>query len=514
MQRDNIALLRNARIDATSRREVGRRYLYGAGGFPKNENEGLGYLLHVDLRGCPETALIVTEAFELSQIVSRGLVPLLRTAAEGGRPSAQFKLGVWYGLTGCWSDSTRLFRQAAAAGYPGASSMAAHHEGSRPGAWSDAAAILLANHPALNLAKIAELVGRKALQGDDLERAVTAARLALVAQGTRMTDDCAEFVVAAVHAADGRDDLGRHLPIDKVQRCLALRADAGDSRTAYRLGRWLCGMEGIAGRSPEAQDKNVRRGVAYLYRSADVGLSEAWMSLYAIHANHRSSISNPELARNFLEKAAREGHVAAKRHLGLLKLRTARRLEDSENAIEWLFQAASDGDARAGDLLKTLVLPVAGADADAAEVIRTVQQDDPWLAMRLRVSRAFGLTRLEALCMDPSLCLRPWGLSIQKNPFISQARLAAPRAVPALGRTELDCAHRAALFFVDGARNGGLREGDWTSRSSRQRRLFAKLGIDAEMFFATVDSQTLDTLRRGRKWALRVKREFDDALAV
>ena len=131
----------------------------------------------------------------------------------------------------------------------------------------------------------------------------------------------------------------------------------------------------------------------------------------------------------------------------------------------------------------------------------------------MRLSRDFGLTKLEALCTDPCEGKRPWGLVVGKNPFIVLSKLSAPRAVPAVSPSALDNLHRATLFFEEARRNGSAFEGDWRHRSLQQRRVFARHHIDEDMFFARVNSRTLDALRQGAKWALRARHPLHMALA-
>ena len=48
-------------------------------------------------------------------------------------------------------------------------------------------------------------------------------------------------------------------------------------------------------------------------------------------------------------------------------------------------------------------------------------QRDPRLAVRIELARQFGLTKLEALCVDPVDGARPWGLVVGRNPFVAKA---------------------------------------------------------------------------------------------
>jgi hypothetical protein len=220
------------------------------------------------------------------------------------------------------------------------------------------------------------------------------------------------------------------------------------------------------------------------------------------------------MARFCLEKAALGGQVEAQRKLGALMLRVADTLEDSEPAIEWLHRAAGADDAHAQGLLRSQVLPLEGDDARADAAIALVRRDDPWLAVRMQLARRFGLTKLEALCVDPADGLRPWGLVVGRNPFIAQIRLSAPRAIPALGEAAMDAARTAASFFGQASRDAQAFEGDLRRRSLRQRRAFERHGLDESMFFANATSMTLEALRLGPKWAFRAKRPLQLALAA
>jgi hypothetical protein len=194
-------------------------------------------------------------------------------------------------------------------------------------------------------------------------------------------------------------------------------------------------------------------------------------------------------------------------------LRSASTLAESEQALSWLHQAAGQGDDHAQQLLRSLVLPLEGEDEEADAAIAEVASIDPWLAARLRISREFGLTKLEALCFEPASGLRPWGLVVGKNPFIAQIRLSAPRAIPALTPRALEHLRSVAAFFTRAGAETSRYEGDLRRRSSNQRRLFAKLGLDETMFFAVATSVALDSFRLGTKWAFRVRQPLRMALA-
>ena len=213
------------------------------------------------------------------------------------------------------------------------------------------------------------------------------------------------------------------------------------------------------------------------------------------------------MARFFLEKAAAQGDPASQRRLGALLLREASDIADAERALAWLHRAACRADLHAIRLLRSLVLPVPGSDAEAREATALIARSSPWLAARLEVSRHFGLTRLEALDMDPAQGLRPWGLVIGPNRHVRKARLAAPRAVPALGGPALGALQAAAHLFVTPDRDELPRH-----RGRSLRELCKRHGINDAVFFAAASADELASLRGGGRWAFRQREALRDAL--
>ncbi len=371
----------------------------------------------------------------------------------------------------------------------------------------------LAQQRLLDAAEVLQAAAQEALQGQDLAAAGLALAAALALHDP-MPPALQALVVRAVQQAEAAATPIVALPPAAIEAALELRATGGDREAAYALGRALCGIDlGALPASAVAEGQNMRKGAALLLRAADAGCDEAWLHLYRVHSDNRVSVANPQMARFFLEKAAARGLPEAQRRLGALVLRSASTLQESEQALGWLHQAAEQGDAHAAQLLRSLVLPLEGEDEEAEQAIAAVARTDPWLAARLRIAREFGLTKLEALCFDPVSGLRPWGLVVGKNPFISQIRLSAPRAIPALTPRALAHLRSVAEFFSRAGAESSRYEGDLRRRSLNQRRLFAKLGLDESMFFAVASSVALDSFRLGTKWAFRARQPLRMALA-
>ncbi len=518
MRRQDIKLLALARSgDTQARVEVARRYLTGTQGFPRHLPSGIEHLSAPNVRSLPAAAEVVAECLALDDILRSGLMGSLEQAVRLQLGVAQLKLGVWLQARHAGTaQGQALLESAAAQGVKAAAeAMAASRRVQRRGAGASLAEGLsvLARHGHLDAGAVALVAGREALASGDLRSAGVAIAAAIALCGPAHPE-LGPLVVDAVQASELAGQPLASLDASLVEPILEARATSGDTVAAYALGRALCGI-GLGVLPPDlwAEGTNMRKGAALLLRAADGGCDEAWLHLYRLHADNRLSVANPQMARFFLEKSAARGAAEAQRRLGALMLRSATTLHDSEQAISWLHQASAQGDPHAAELLQSLVLPLEGSDADAEQVIAAVTRVEPWLAARLRIAREFGLTKLEALCFDPVQGLRPWGLVVGKNPFISQIRLSAPRAIPALRPGALGHLRTVAQLFSAAAPDANRFEGDLRRRSLVQRRVFTRLEIDESMFFATASSVALDALRQGPKWAFRVREPLRMALA-
>ena len=516
MRRQDIQLLALARQgDTAARCEAGRRYLSGTDGFPQHIATGLDYLNHPNVRDLPQAARIIAESLALEDILQLRQEGALQQAAAGGSAAAQVKLGVWLCVRhGRLEEGARWLDRAGAAGHEAAvRAMAALRQ---PDVDDPMTGFLdtLTTSGDLKGALVATISAQQALAERDLRRLAASLRTALALTPT-LTGELAELVAATVTLAEESAEPLVGIDPHAVETALDMRTSRGDRDAAYALGRALCGIpSGVLAPEALAASPNMRKGVALLLRAADGGCEEAWLHLYRMHGDHRLSVANPQMARFCLEKAALGGQTEAQRKLGALILRAADTLADSEQALQWLHKAAAAGDPHATGLMQSLVLPLDGDDAEADAAVELVRRDDPWLAVRMQLSRQFGLTKLEALCVDPAEGLRPWGLVVGKNPFISQIRLSAARAIPAMSEPAMEAARRAAAFFGQSSRDAQSFEGDLRRRSLRQRRAFERHGLDESMFFAAATSMTLEALRFGPKWAFRAKEPLQLALAA
>lgn len=525
MRRQDIQLLAQARQgDLRARCEVGRRYLLGSDGFSRHVSAGVDHLRQAALSDPLAAARVLVDCLPLHELVALGLDDALARAAAGGSTTAQVRCAAWCATQRSGQDEAAMrLAQATAAGHAAAAAARNAMTAAAPGERLRTLLQALGDAGELDGAAVArQAVAQAGARGDRaaLADALRAALALDAAPQSELAPDLAALVrlgeTAVAAAADAADDVASALDgldpqalRDALESCAA----QGDRDAAYTLGRGLCGLAtpGLPAAVFDGQ-QNMRKGAAFLLRAADAGCDAAWLHLYRLHADHSLSVANPQMARFFLEKAAARGQAEAQRKLGALMLRESGALAGTEQAIAWLHAAAAQRDSHAATLLQSLVLPVAGSDAEAAWGIAQVQQSDPWLAARLALARHFGLTKLEGLCVDPLDGQRPWGLVVGRNPFITQVRLSAPRAIPALGAAAQQALQQAVALY--GQARGAAGEGDLRSRSLRQRRLFERLGLDESLYFADASATTLEALRLGPKWAWRARQPLSEALAA
>jgi TPR repeat protein len=511
MRRDNLQLMSAARTgDVKARWEIGRRYLLGINGFQRSVPTGIDYLTHQSVRHLSEAAIVIAENLTLHELIHFQQEDALQTAAKAGSVAARLKLGIRL----CTNPAQvpagiRWFRMVAATGHgpaevaaqafaqPNYSSVLAALEAMSASAGVDGLAVSL-------------LGAREALRAQDMPQLELWLRIA-AAFAPALTPELAELVVGALRVAEAQSYAGLDLPPKLLEAALAARMSKGDPYATYTLGRALCGIAcGAMLPARLASALNMRKGVAALLRAGEAGCAEVWPLLHQLHAAHDTSVSNPHAALLYLEKAAAAGQAVSQRKLGALTLKAAATPEDTEKGIEMLHRAHAQNDPLATQLLATLLLPVQGTDDDARHAVERLRRHNATLASRIELARAFGLTRTEALTVNPVAGIRSWGLVVGPNPFSRQPALAASRAIPALAPEAMNVLRRSASFFSHGA--DPALQGDIRQRTRVLRAAFERLDLTESHFFAEAPTPVLNRLRCGSKWAFRARTQLRAAL--
>ncbi len=323
-----------------------------------------------------------------------------------------------------------------------------------------------------------------------------------------------EAIAKIVAVAEESGKTLEKIPSTLIESSLEHSAATSNKNSCYLLGRMLAGLKTeFVGASHRSGAINLRKATALLLKAADNGRSEAWMDLFYLCSDYRSSVANPSMARFFLEKASFSGIAEAKRRLGALTLKEAKGIEHMEKGLSLLYESSIDGDSFANGIIKTLVLDVNGCEEEADSGIQEVQQIAPLLATRLRLARHFGLTKLEALSINPSTAIRPWGLVVERNLHIRKGNLSEPRAVPAASRKAIETIRNAAMEFAPHGEIADVLEGSLRARALKQRRVFQKVNLQENLFFSQANSSQRDALRIGTRWAQNQKKFLDQALA-
>lgn len=500
MRREDVRLRVLARKgDAEARLKLGEAYLAGTLGMPRSVPVGLVYLKAALPQVRQRSCICIVRHLQLCELLEHDLLEPLRTAAECD-DAGRLKLAAWHLIRGERDVAMQWLAQCSS---PLPRNLVRQTAEISASDLLQALQALRAIQPQ-DIAQVVVREGREALGRGQSQHAV---QMLEILAGQPQVDPCLsvqQLVTDVIHHAEtAGHDLGG-LDAGWIEARLDRHATGGDLRACHLLGRALAGLP-CAHLEPGhlVQTQNLRKAAALLLRAADGGIAIAWLHLFRICSDYRSSVANPTLARFCLEKAARYGLPEAERRLGALMLRDATHIDAMEQGVALLHAAAGKQDTLAQLLLRSLLLPVSGSDEDAFAAIDEVQQTAPLLAMRLRLARVFGLTRLEALSVNPATAIRPWGMVVGRNPFVAKARLCEPRAVPSVSGYAQQCLERAATMFSTDHQESVLPEGSLRVRALQMRRLFQRLQLQEAMFFASASSHQREALRVGTKWARR-----------
>lgn len=499
MRREDITLRRAARRgDTQAMLEIAERYLMGVG-VPRHVVLGLQYLkAH---RTTPDAAALACKCLGLDELIEHDQLDLLPIAAALST-KVRAKLAVWRILEGEVSEGVEMLQGCKPVGMD-----LPKIQSEPPDRQLTTLLKCLAELGEINGSVVALAAAKRACGQENLPRLCILLHAATELRASVRATNA--WIFKAVALSEAQDIPIQHLKPQDVQGALEQAATDMNPQAWFILGRALCGLP--CGPNPAnnlVKRENLRKGTAFLLRAADAGYTQAWLHLYRLNSNARCSVANPEMARFCLEKAAAAGHPEAQRRLGALILRESTAVQTMEQAITWLHLAAAQNDLYAQDLLRSLVLPVQGDVDEAESSLARVQQVDAWLAARLRLAREFGLTKQEALALDPASAARPWGLVTGFNPHLTQSKLSAPRLVPATTPTAQEALRQAVTLFSLSDQDSHVQR-----RSSVQRRRLALLDIDEDLFFADANSNERDRVRIGTRWAHHARTRLQAALA-
>jgi TPR repeat protein len=489
MRREDIELRTAARSgNPQASLSMAEKLLTGADGFPCNPKLGLAYLQQELARASPAALLLVARAAPLELIVAHKLRAALVFASQADCHVAKLKLGVWAAMSRAErQEAPALLRQ---------SGLFAGAVDTRDIDDPRELAALLRDLPPtlLDVAKAAIRCAHEALSTHDVASACYSIRVAagFAAPGALAAVACQAVYLGATvsHQLD--------LPTEMVEAALDSGSRSGDQEAQYALGCGLAGLDyGKLKPAGIARERNLSKAAGLLLRAAEAGKPQAWLNLFEIIPGSRSAIANHDVARFFLEKAARSGLVEAQTRLGQLLLAEASCLRGAEEALQWLATASEAGDETALGILRTLVLPIAELPADYEQnILEKIAARDRDLGLRMALARALHLTRHEALSFNPSRDLRAWGLVLPGSSKENPKGRVAP-AVSAGMKHELQ---RAEAFYRD---SPALDATFVLRRARAQKAIFGLLSISQELFFAPDIGRSCSHYGYGKHWHAR-----------
>lgn len=430
--REDLLIIRAARAgEASAQLKLGKRYLFGGAGLPKSLPTALYWLDRAAQQDEQDAWMLIGRhvPFEtVQQSIRPGKLYVWYErafdagVAQAGLVLAKLVLGQAPGAVGeaMRSKALRALQAAAHAGIAEAQWLLAqfisHSQGDSVAAWPAGAEAEKADNEAMlewatraarsgvtdaQYAMADHAWARSDLHGF-LQWALPLARRLADAPATEAGERERSLVLRAAHALSacaGFDGA-------EITRLLEWTAQTGSRDAQYALGLWQARMDTNGKRLPDVPGAaNYKRAVRWLMLAAGQGLPAAWYALSRVYLKPECSMRNMVEARRCLEVAARAGHGMAQLELGIAAWRARR--EDVANdvrAAEWLLKAQAQGIEEASRMLRKIAAPAAPAawaEAVLSRLTRELVESHPLLVARLELAARFGLSRTEALLIDP-----------------------------------------------------------------------------------------------------------------
>jgi TPR repeat protein len=265
---------------------------------------------------------------------------------------------------------------------------------------------------------------------------------------------------------------------EEMENFFQLAAQAGDRQAQYGFGLLLAKMEQDgepADVSPASA--NYKRAIHWLTLAGRQGLADAWYAIARIYMKAAFSQRSLPDALRYLEQAALGGHELAQLELG--ERMWHKRGDDMATAacaLRWLQAAAGQGNAQADAMLEKFAPCVLTEWAHGVqkEWARRKVKVPPLLAARIELAAAFGLSRPEALLIDVSAADHGHCLVVNVEQHYARAKR---RLIAARSGAQRQTLNRVAHLFeeIDSGPDGP--EGNYRQRLYR---LNSTLGIRNE----------------------------------
>lgn len=195
--------------------------------------------------------------------------------------------------------------------------------------------------------------------------------------------------------------------VAELAQFLEFAAQSGNRDAQLAFGLWLARIDALGHRiAPVHGLANYKKAIRWLLMAENQGAAEASYALSKIYLKPECSQRSLASAREHLEKAARAGHGLAQFELGMLTWRARRGQESNDvRAVGWLQKAQLQGVAEASQIMDKIAsraTPAAWAQALLQRLSFEDVERHPLLVARIRLAARFGLSRTEALLIDPA----------------------------------------------------------------------------------------------------------------
>jgi uncharacterized protein len=495
--RSELSLIRAARAgQATAQLMLGRRYLFGGAGLPKNLATALYWLDRAAHQDEKDAWLLIGShvPFETVQQTTQPskLCVWYERAFDAGIAQAGLVLArlVLEQAPGAVSESMRskalrALQAAAQAGIAEAQWMLARHIGDadatkslRHGLDASPTPPNLDNDAMLEWAMRAAQSGvveaRYALADHAwasadrpafLKWALPLARSLVNAAGILNERDaglvarCAHVLYEANDAANEAVQLWEHA------------AHAGDRGARFSLGLHYARMDANGRRMERmAGVANYKKAIRWLSLAAEQGVIDAWYALSKIYLKPECSQRSVADAQRYLERAAQAGHGTAQLELGMMIWRTRRDHPGNDLcALHWLQMARAQGVAEAATLIDKIAAradPAPWAGAALQTLTHEARDAYPLLSARIELAARFGLTRIEALLIEPADAICGDCLVVDIHTHHAQRPHGSRRLILVRDAEEREALDRIARLF------DGIEPGPDGPEGSYRRRLY------------------------------------------
>lgn len=194
-------------------------------------------------------------------------------------------------------------------------------------------------------------------------------------------------------------------PFEEIQRYWEVAAQAGDAQAQFTLGLLLAKMDSSGRRINTGTGRVIyKKALHWLSAASEQGMADAYYVISKMYLRPEFSRRNSARAQHYLRQAAQAGHVQAQWELGIeLWRKYCGDGEEDVDALYWLTQAASRGNGEAQAWIRRVASPrsaEAWAKLASEQIGAEQARHFPYLAARVELALHLGLSRAEALLLD------------------------------------------------------------------------------------------------------------------